>query len=103
MAYKLIVTNRANIHLEKLLSYLVYGFENGQAAIHLLDEIKNIYLRIQENPKQFPYCQDTNLKELFFWRFLRNSHEKIQCYIENKRLFFDAGQKFLQQMNLFRI
>lgn len=62
MAYKLIVTEHADELLDNILRYLLYQLKNEQAAIHLLDEIKNIYGRLEENPLQFPYSRDTYLK-----------------------------------------
>ena len=63
MIYKLIVAGKAKRHLENLVNYLLYVIQNRQAASHLLKEIKVIYVRLKENPEQFPYCQDINLKE----------------------------------------
>ena len=62
MAYKLLETKRAKIHLEKLMGYLLFEFKNNQAAKHLLDEVKDIYIRLKEAPEQFPYCEDIYLK-----------------------------------------
>ena len=46
MAYKLIVTERADELLDNILQYLIYQLKNEQAAAHLLDEINNIYDRL---------------------------------------------------------
>ena len=61
MAYKLIVTEHTNELLDNILRYLIYRLKNESAAIHLLDEIENIYERLEENPLQFPYSRDTYL------------------------------------------
>ncbi len=42
MAYKLVVTEHADELLDNLIHYLIYQLKNGQAAAHLLDEIKNV-------------------------------------------------------------
>ena len=62
MAYKLIVTEHADELLYNILRYLIYQLKNEQATIHLLDEIKNIYGRLEENPLQFSFSRDTYLK-----------------------------------------
>ena len=61
MAYKLIVTDHASELLDNLLHYLIYQLKSEQAARHLLDEIDNLYDRLEENPLQFPLSRDTYL------------------------------------------
>lgn len=61
MTYKLAVTEHADELLDSILCYLIYQLKNGQAAIHFLDEVKNIYDRLEENPLQFPISRDTYL------------------------------------------
>ena len=61
MAYKLVVTEHADELLDNSLHYLLYQLKNEQAAKHLLDEIDNIYNRLEENPLQFPISRDTYL------------------------------------------
>lgn len=62
MAYKLAVTEYADKLLDNILHHLIYQLKNKQAAAHLLDEINNIYDRLEENPLQFPVSRDTYLK-----------------------------------------
>ena len=61
MAYKLIVTEHADELLDNILRHLIYQLKNEQAAAHLLDEMKKIYDRLEENPLQFPYSRDKYL------------------------------------------
>ena len=58
MAYKLIITKRADELLDNLIFHLLYNFKSEQATIHLINSISKIYDRIQENPFQFPKCKD---------------------------------------------
>ena len=62
MAYSIVITPIAEELLDKQLAYLIFRLNNEQAAGHLLDEISNIYTRIEENPFQFPESQDSYLK-----------------------------------------
>ena len=62
MTYNLIITERADELLDKLVFYLVHQLKNDQAASHLLDSISKIYDRVAENPFQFPECRDLLLK-----------------------------------------
>ena len=62
MTYNLIITERANELLDKLVIYLLYQLKNEKAASHLLSSISKIYDRVAENPFQFPQCRDSVLK-----------------------------------------
>ncbi len=61
MAYTLDVTEHADEMVDYILHYLLYQLKNEQSAKHLLDEIDNIYNRLEENPLQFPISRDTYL------------------------------------------
>ncbi|HJA57775.1 type II toxin-antitoxin system RelE/ParE family toxin [Mediterraneibacter glycyrrhizinilyticus] len=62
MAYKLIITEKAEEQLDNLVYYLMYKLKNNQASIHLLDSIDKIYDRLEENPFQFPKSRDVYLQ-----------------------------------------
>ncbi|MGN0353706.1 MAG: type II toxin-antitoxin system RelE/ParE family toxin [Muricoprocola sp.] len=64
MAYNLIITEKAEELLDKLVYHLVYILKNDQAAAHLFDSVEEIYDRLGENPYQFPESRDANLKRL---------------------------------------
>ena len=61
MAYRLIITEHADELLDRILHYLIYQLKNEQAAAHLLDEMKSIYDRLEENPLQFPISKEIYL------------------------------------------
>lgn len=64
MAYKLIITHRADELLDERVAYLLFKLKNEQAAAHLLDEIGKVYDRLEDNPSQFPDCRDSYLKRM---------------------------------------
>lgn len=61
MAYKLIITEHADELLDNILNYLMYQLKSEQATRHLLDEMDNLYARLENNPLQFPLSRDTYL------------------------------------------
>ena len=61
MRYKLIITERAEQLLDGLVCYLLHQLKNQQATIHFLDQIESLYNCLQENPYQFPECEDEYL------------------------------------------
>lgn len=61
MAYKLNITEHADELLDDLIYHLIYRLKNKQAAEHLLDNIADIYGRLEVNPFQFPKCRNAYL------------------------------------------
>ena len=61
MAYKIIVTERAEELIDNLVYHLLFRLKNKQAAIHLLNGIENVYDRLEIYPLQFPLCPDNYL------------------------------------------
>ena len=61
MAYKLIVTDRADELIDNLTGYLLYRLNNTDAAIRFLNELGKVYNRLNENPFQFSECSDIYL------------------------------------------
>lgn len=61
MAYKLIITERAEALLDNILYHIIYRLKNEQAAMHLLDSMERIYCRLESNPFQFAECRDIYL------------------------------------------
>ncbi len=62
MAYKLIITEKAEELLDNLVYHLIYRLKNTQAAVQLFDRIDRIYDRLEENPFQFPESRDMSLR-----------------------------------------
>lgn len=64
MAYRLRITEHAEELLDNLVGYLLHRLKSEQAARHLLDEVANVYDRLEENPFQFPNSQDAYLGKM---------------------------------------
>jgi len=62
MVYSLKVSKHTEDLLDNILHYLLYNLNNKQAAQHLINNIENIYSRLESDPYQFPECTDSYLK-----------------------------------------
>lgn len=62
MAYKLIITEKAEELLDNLIYHLIYRLKNTRAAVHLFDSIDRIYDRLEEDSFQFPESREMNLR-----------------------------------------
>ncbi len=61
MVYNLIITERADELIDKLTAYLIYKLKNPDAALHFIDELSEIYDRLEQNAYQFPESKDSFL------------------------------------------
>ena len=62
MGYSLNITDAAEHQLDNLVQYLLFELQTPSAASHLMDEIQKIYLRLEDNPYQFPVSSNPHLK-----------------------------------------
>ena len=62
MAYDLRIAEYANGQIDALAAYLVERLKNPEAARHFLDELDDVYKRMEENPFQFHRCKDSFLR-----------------------------------------
>lgn len=93
MAYKLVVTKHADELLDNILYYLIYQLKNEQAATHLLDEINNIYDRLEEKPLQFPVSRDTY--------FANKGYHEAVCGQMNYTIVFNIREDVVNIVGIF--
>ena len=62
MAYDLIIAEHAEKQIDELAGYLVADLRNPEAAKHFLDELEDVYKRLEENPLQIHLSRDNFLK-----------------------------------------
>ena len=88
MDYNLIITEKADEHIDSLAGYLLGKLKNLQATNNFLNEIDGIYDRLEENPYQFPISSDKYLalKEYREAHFQKLSYKMVFC-IENKVVY----------------
>ncbi len=62
MIYDIVITERADKMIDRLLYYLLHKLCNPPAALKFINNLENIYNRMRESPLQFPRCRDELLK-----------------------------------------
>lgn len=101
MRYKLIITERAEQLLDGLVCYLLYQIKNQQAATHFLDQIEYLYNCLQENPYQFPECEDEYLSYKGYREAVFPHMNYLMVYrIENESVYILGVFHELEQYNL---
>ena len=93
MAYKLIITERADEQIDRLAAYLIRNLKNPDAAFHFLDELGTVYDRLEENPFQFSESKDEYL-------FLRGYREALFKEM-NYRVVFRTDKRFVYVLGVF--
>lgn len=86
MVYKLIITEQADELIDKLVGYIINKLKNKEAASHLLNELEDIYVRLEDNPYQFPESSDDYLYSAGYREahFSEMSYKAIFRIEENK-------------------
>lgn len=93
MAYELTITEHADELLDALVYHLLYRFKSEQAAKHLLDGIKNVYERLEENPMQFPLSRDAYLAD-------KGYHEAVVAQMDYM-LVFNVKESVVNVVGVF--
>ena len=94
MGYKLVISEYADELLNNLIYHLIYRLKNEQAAKHLLDDIDNIYDRLESNPFQFPLSRDAYLAN-------KGCHEAVVPQMDYV-IIFDVRAEVVNVLGVFR-
>ena len=106
MAYDLIISDPADEMINRLTGYIAFHLNNPEAAAHLLDELEAVYLRLIENPWQFPESKDRYLyRKGYREALLSGMNYRIIFRIEESSVYIvgvfhtleDYGKKTVRQ------
>ncbi len=103
MAYKLVVTEKAESDLDSILTYIVGVLCNVSAATKLADEVEACYKRLAENPHLYGECQQSLLKKARYRKAVignylmihRTDDEKEIVYVER---YFSEMQDYVSKL-----
>lgn len=85
MDYKIIITKRASLLLDKIVEYIVQILKNQQAAKNLLNEINQVLLNLESSPEIYPLLIDPNLKPDYYRKAKVSHYNYIIIFrIDNK-------------------
>lgn len=62
MAYKVLVTEAAQVDLEEAVEYIVHRLGNPSAAGRMLDQLEDCYEQLRLFPLLYEHCRDSRLK-----------------------------------------
>ena len=63
MAYELLISERANLQIDRLAAYLLTVLNNRQACIHFFDELQKTYEMLRTDPFCCKLCSEKLLAQ----------------------------------------
>lgn len=88
MAYKLIITEKAESDLDGIIAYIMQDLCNETAAAHLLIEVEKRYDMLETNPHIFPVCQQLLLSVRGYRKVIINNYILIIRIDEDARIVY---------------
>ena len=80
MDYKLIISERADQHIDKIVDYVVNELNNPGAAKAILDDIEEAYSKLEYMADTFAYCYDPYLADKGYRKLILSKHDYVILY-----------------------
>lgn len=80
MLYKLVISERAEMHIDNILDYVVNILKNPGAARAIIADIEDAYSRLEYMADSFAYCNDTYLADRGYRKISLSSHDYLILY-----------------------
>ena len=80
MHYKLIISERAELHIDNILDYVVNTLKNPGAAKANLSDIEEAYNRLEYMAETFGYCNDNYLANHGYRKIALSEHDYLILY-----------------------
>lgn len=91
MAYKVIITKPAKLHLKKYINYTVKVLKNGQAARAIREDAKMTKQKLSFVADSLALCTDEILAQNGYRRIMFDKHDFFMVYrIEGNNAIVDA-------------
>jgi len=96
MAYRLIITEKAENDLDGIIGYIIEELCNETAAVHLLSEIERHYDILETNPHIYPVCQQLLLSVRGYRKVVIKNYILIIRIDEDNRIVY--AERFFSQL-----
>ena len=80
MDYKLVISERAEMHIDRILDYVVNVLKNPSAASSILDDIEDAYNKLEYMAESLGYCHDLYLAEKGYRKIILSGHDYLILY-----------------------
>ena len=90
MDYKVIITEDAEVDMDKFVYYLLFEKKNKQAACNLVDDFESTIATLARMAESLKICENQRLKELGYRWINFISHGYFMLYrVEEDKVFVD--------------
>ena len=90
MDYKVIITEDAEVNMDKFMHYLLFEKKNEQAACNLIDDFESTIAILAHAAESLKMCENQHLKALGYRRINFMSHRYFMLYrVEKDTVFVD--------------
>ena len=80
MLYKLVISERAEMHIDNILDYFVNILKNPGAARAIIADIEEAYSRLEYMAESFRYCNDSYLAGRGYRKIMLSRHDYLILY-----------------------
>ena len=91
MAYRLLVSEKAENQIDRDIKYIVEALKNPSAAKGLLQDIENAYLDLERMPEAFSLCNDSYLSAKGYRKLSLSKHDYLFVYSIEGNIVFPPG------------
>ena len=91
MAYNVIIAERAEMQLDRILNHVLYRFRNKQAAKAILADAGKTYERLEIMAGSLNLCEDPYLAEKGYHKIAMEKHSYVMLYqIDGKDVYVNG-------------
>lgn len=80
MHYKLTISERAEMHIDNIIDYVVSTLKNPGVARAIIVDIKEAYNRLEYMADSFAYCNDNYLADRGYRKISLSNHDYLILY-----------------------
>ncbi|RRD96393.1 type II toxin-antitoxin system RelE/ParE family toxin [Clostridiales bacterium COT073_COT-073] len=80
MVYKVKVTKRAEEHLDNIVSYIINQLHDRSAAQKILEEVLDVYDKLEYMAETMPVCSDYYLRNKGYRKVVLPRHNYVIIY-----------------------
>lgn len=91
MVYNLIISQRAEEHMDNITGYLGEKLYNEQAAFHFVESLSDVFDNLENNPFQYSECKDPYLKSKNYRKAVLLDMNYVVIFRVNEDTVYIAG------------
>ena len=80
MTYKLIISERAEEHINSIVGYVAVELANPTAAKAILSDIEKAYGKLEYMAESLAFCQDFYLQQKGYRKYMLENHNYVILY-----------------------